>query len=90
MSPKFVSSFDESDEVIELELMRSELVYLEGLSVARTVHQRSSPPTDSSLTTIHRIEYHGVEGGSMMISANIPSWAWVRPVSGSTTKQTMV
>jgi class 3 adenylate cyclase len=39
VSPKFVSSFDEPDEVIELELMRSELVYLEGLSVSRSVHQ---------------------------------------------------
>jgi class 3 adenylate cyclase len=39
VSPKFVASFDEPDEVVELELMRSELVYLGGLSVARTVHQ---------------------------------------------------
>ncbi|MGH8958185.1 MAG: adenylate/guanylate cyclase domain-containing protein [Acidimicrobiia bacterium] len=39
MSSKFTSSFEEPDEVVELELVRSELVYLEGLSVSRTVHQ---------------------------------------------------
>lgn len=39
MRSKFTSRFDEPDEVVELELIRSELVYLEGLSVSRTVHQ---------------------------------------------------
>jgi class 3 adenylate cyclase len=36
---KFSASFDHPDEVIELELLRSELVYLGGLSVSRTTHQ---------------------------------------------------
>lgn len=39
MPPRYWSRFDDPDEVVKLDLIRSELVYLGGLTVSRTIHR---------------------------------------------------